>query len=50
MKLLAFIFGQRKKEARKTLADSQREMLITQGRKQFEKLKDLGLTLPVRLA
>ncbi|HZE87661.1 MAG TPA: hypothetical protein VE090_05680 [Methylomirabilota bacterium] len=33
----------------KTIAEYQRELLIKTGRTQFEKLKDLGLTIPVQL-
>jgi hypothetical protein len=50
MKLLAFLFGQKKELETKTLAEHQREMLVSQGKQQFEKLKNLGLTIPVRLA
>jgi hypothetical protein len=50
MKFVSLLFGQKKKEVRKTLAEYQREMLISQGKQQIQKLKDLGLTLPVRLA
>jgi len=34
----------------KTIAEYQRELLVNAGRQQFEKLQDLGLTIPVRLA
>jgi hypothetical protein len=50
MKLFRSLFGQKKKEVRKSLAEYQREMLISQGKQQIQKLKELGLTLPVRLA
>lgn len=50
MKLLARLFSQKKKIEEKSLAEYQREMLISQGKQQFEKLKDLGLSIPVRLA
>jgi hypothetical protein len=50
MKLFALLFGQKKKIVRKTLAEYQREMLVKQGKQQFQKLKDLGLKLPVSLA
>lgn len=50
MKLFALLFGQKKKEVHKSLAEYQREMLVKQGKQQFEKLKRLGLHIPVRLA
>lgn len=50
MKLLALLFGQKRKNERKTLAEYQREMLVRQGKQQFEKLNNLGLSIPVRLA
>ena len=50
MKLLALLFGQKKQIQEKSLAEYQREMLGSQGKKQFAKLKDLGLTIPVQLA
>jgi hypothetical protein len=34
----------------KTIADHNREVLVKSGRKQFEKLKDLGLSIPVALS
>lgn len=34
----------------KTIADHNREVLVKAGRKQFEKLKDLGLSIPVALS
>lgn len=50
MNLLAFLFGKKQHEAPKTIADYQREKLITFGRMQFQKMKDLGIVMPVSLA
>jgi len=50
MKLLAFLFGKKTEEKRKTIADYQREKLITFGRAQFQKMMELGVGAPVRLA
>jgi hypothetical protein len=50
MKLLSLLFGQEKKSETKSEAEDKRELLISQGKKQFEKLKDLGLKIPVKLA
>lgn len=50
MKLLALLFGKKKSEAPKTIADYQREKLIMFGRAQFQKMKDLGIGMPVSLA
>jgi len=56
MKLLTFLLHLKDKteslfveEDNKTLAEYQREVLVKTGRQQFEKLKDLGLSIPVRL-
>ena len=49
MDLLLNLFGKRKEEAAKTLADYQREALIKQGEEQFQKLVERGLTVPVAL-
>jgi len=38
------------KEKAETLSGHQREVLVREGRKQFQKLQDLGLSIPVRLA
>lgn len=50
MKLLALLFGNKRKVVRKTNAEYQRELLVRQGKQQFEKLNTLGLTIPVKLA
>jgi hypothetical protein len=59
MKLLAQLFSFRRKNSafvsgsadkEKSVAEYQREILVNQGRTQFQKLKDLGLSIPVRLA
>jgi len=50
MKLLALLFTKKKNEQPKTIADYQREKLINFGREQFQKMKDLGLSAPIRLA
>lgn len=50
MKLFSLLFSHKKKFEEKTVAEHQRELLVSQGKKQFEKLKDLGLSIPVRLA
>ena len=57
MKLLSFLLGVQQKSEMlfdntqgKTLAEYQRELLIKAGKVQFEKLKDLGLAIPVQLA
>ncbi|MGH7203503.1 MAG: hypothetical protein ACREHC_03610 [Candidatus Levyibacteriota bacterium] len=50
MKFLVFLLGLRRKNQRKTLAEYQREMMVKVGRQQFEKLKDLGLHIPVALS
>jgi len=34
----------------KTLAEYRQELLVKMGKKQFEKLQDLGLSIPVSLA
>ena len=41
------LFGEQKG---KTLAEYQRELLVKMGKRQFEKLQDLGLSIPVQLA
>lgn len=50
MNLLAFLLRFKKKTQRKTIADYQREMLVKMGKQQFDKLKRLGLAIPVTLA
>ncbi len=49
MKLLVLLFGKKKIEEPKTVADYQRENLVNIGRQQFQKLKELGLGAPVSL-
>lgn len=34
----------------KTIADHNREVLVKAGKQQFERLKDLGLNIPVALS
>jgi len=50
MKLLAFLLRLKKKTHRKTLAEYQREMHVRMVKQQFQKLKDLGLTVPIALS
>ena len=50
MKLLEILLGKKKAEAPKTIADYQREKLINLGRKQFQKMMELGVGAPVTLA
>jgi hypothetical protein len=57
MKLIATLLGLKQKtddlfdqKNGKTISEYQRELLVSMGRKQFEKLQDLGLNIPVRLA
>ena len=57
MKLIAALFGLKRKTEElfdqsngKTIAEHQRKLLVKMGRQQFEKLKDLGLSIPVQLA
>ena len=50
MKLFALLFTKKKFEQPKTIADYKREKLITFGREQFQKMMDLGVGSPVRLA
>jgi hypothetical protein len=50
MGLLLSLLGLKKNIERKTLADYQQEMYVKWSKKQFEKLHDLGLTIPVRVA
>ncbi|MBI5452925.1 hypothetical protein HY945_05690 [Candidatus Gottesmanbacteria bacterium] len=57
MKLIALFSGIKKEtevlfssEEGKTLTQYRQELLIKMGRKQFEKLQDLGLSIPVSLA
>ena len=49
MKLLALVLG-KKEEKVKTRADYQRENLIKFGRRQFQKMKELGVGAPIQLA
>lgn len=46
---LSTLFAGRKKAVRKTIADYQQEVLVRQGRVQFEKLMQKGLSIPVVL-
>lgn len=43
-------FFSTKDTSQKTIADYKREVLVKAGKQQFEKLKDLGLNIPVNLA
>ena len=49
MKLLALLLG-KKSEKPKTRADYQRENLINFGKRQFQKMKELGVGAPAQLA
>ncbi len=50
MKLMTLLFTNQKTQKRKTIADYQREKLVTFGRQQFQKMKELGIGMPVNLA
>lgn len=50
MELLTFLLRKKKQEEPRTADDYQRENLIDVGRQQFQKLMELGLAAPVRLA
>ena len=57
MKLIASFLGLKRKTKEifdmaegKTIAEYQRELLVKMGRKQFEKLNDLGLSIQIKLA
>ena len=50
MNLLTILLGKKKAEEPKTIADYQREKLINFGRQQFQKMMELGVGAPVRLA
>lgn len=56
MKLLRTLFDSEKKndslftQKGKTLSEYQRELLVKMTKRQFEKLEDLGLSIPVQLA
>lgn len=57
MKLLSTLFESQGKtnslfdtKNGKTLAEYQRELLVKMGKRQFEKLQNLGLSIPVQLA
>jgi hypothetical protein len=45
MKLIAKLVGRKQRIQRKTLAQYQREVLIRQGREQFQKIVDRGLNI-----
>lgn len=50
MKLIAHLLGKSatdKKPRRKTFAQYQQDILVKQGREQFRKLVERGLTVPV---
>lgn len=49
MKLFAVLFS-KKEEKPKTRDDYQRENLINFGKRQFQKMKELGVSAPVQLA
>lgn len=49
MKMLQLLSKLKKEDVKKTIADYQQEALIQQGRDQFKKLIDRGLTIPVAL-
>ena len=49
MKLLAVLLS-KKEEKPKTRADYQRENLINFGKRQFQKMMELGVGAPVQLA
>lgn len=50
MELLALLFGKKKTEEVKTLADYKREQLIKLGEEQFRTLIEKGLGIPVALS
>lgn len=57
MKLLSTLFDFQAKndsvfdtQRGKTLAEYQQELLVKMGKRQFEKLQNLGLSIPVQLA
>jgi hypothetical protein len=57
MKLIAFLLRSRNKQINpfgdmrgKTISSYKQEAMNRIGKQQFEKLKDLGLSIPVRLA
>ena len=47
MNLFTLLSRYKKEEAVKTIAEYQREMLVRQTEKQFRKLQELGLSVPV---
>lgn len=49
MKLRLLISKLKKHEVHKTLVDYQQEILSKQGREQFKKLVDRGISIPVAL-
>lgn len=49
MRLLTRLLGLKKKAQQKTFAEYQRELLIKQGREQFQRLVEKNLTVPVAL-
>ena len=46
---MKFSFHNLKKASKKTLADYKQELLVKQGREQFKKLLEKGLSIPVAL-
>lgn len=50
MNFFAKLFSKRDEEETKTEADYQRETLINLGKQQFQRMKDLGIRMPVTLA
>jgi hypothetical protein len=57
MKLIASLLGIKRRTEElfekadgKTIAEYQRELLVKMGKKQFEKLNELGLSIQVKLA
>jgi len=55
--MISFLFGLKNKQRTpfninegKTISEYKQEAMNKIGRQQFEKLKDLGLSIPVRLA
>jgi hypothetical protein len=49
MKLLSIFSGKQKQTKRKTVEEYQQELLSNQGREQFKKLVEKGLSVPIVL-
>lgn len=47
MKLLQILINTQRKVKRKALLDYKQELLVRQGREQFKKLIDRGISIPV---